>query len=116
MNAINFKYLQSISKKHIESIEELICDERLLNHLWIEIIVNPDIVNVLFPYVENAKIKKAFEDALSWYLAFNWIFPTNIPLEQLHKKGIISYYRVKLKNYMQNRRNFIKGLIHEGLC
>lgn len=113
---INFKYLSSLSKEEIKKIDELFLNERLLKHLWIELILNPEVVHTLLPYIHDPKIKASLEDALSWYLAFRWLLPENRPLEKLYKEQRLIPYKVRLKVYREKRREFIKGLVYAGLC
>lgn len=113
---MNLKYISSISKKEIKKAEDILSDKRLLNHLWIELLVNPESVEVFKPYIENLKIRKAFVDALSWYLAFVWLVPENKPLKMLYENGNIEPYKVNWSIYKEKKRSFIKGLIHAGLC
>lgn len=113
---INFKYLSSLLKEGIKEIEELFLNERLLKYLWIELLLNPELVNALLPHIHNPEIKASLEDALSWYLAFRWLLPENRPLEQLYKDQRLTPYKIRLKVYREKRREFIKGLVYAGLC
>ncbi len=116
MKTLNLVYLDSISGKSIKSIEDVIRDERLIKHLWIEVILNPDVVLNLKSYRDDANIRNVLTDALSWYLAFRWIFPENAALDELHKSGLITPYRISNMIYRQKSRSFLKGLLHAGLC
>lgn len=113
---INFRYLSSLSKERSKKIEEILLNKRLLKHLWIELLLNPEFVNAILRYIYRPDIKASLEDALSWYLAFKWLLPENKPLEQLYKEQKLVSYKVKLRVYREKRREFIKGLIHAGLC
>ncbi len=113
---INFRYLSTLAKEEIKKIEELFLDERLLKHLWIELLLNPELVHTLLPYIRNQKIKASLEDALSWYLAFRWLLPENRPLEQLYKEQRLTPYKLTLRIYREKRIEFIKGLVYAGLC
>jgi hypothetical protein len=116
MKTLNLVYIDSISGKSIKSIEDIIRDERLIKHLWIEVILNPEVVLNLKSYTDDANIRNVLTDALSWYLAFRWIFPENAALEELQKSRLITPYRISNMIYRQNNRNFLKGLLHAGLC
>ncbi|MBI5193107.1 MAG: hypothetical protein HZA08_06660 [Nitrospirae bacterium] len=116
MKRLQIVYLDSISANEINNTEDIISDERLLKHLWLELILNPEIVVRLKPYAENIKIKKAIIDALSWYLAFRWIFPENTSLENTYKYGGAVPYKITARIYRQKNREFLKGLLHAGLC
>lgn len=116
MDEINFRYLDSLSKKEIKSIDDLLSDERLLNYLWIELIFNSDLVDIIINYISFPKIKQSLEDAISWYFAFRWIFPENKKLEELKRNNLVLPHRVKFKEYKEKKRNFIKGLMYAGLC
>lgn len=116
MKTLNLVYLDSISGKSINSIEDIIRDKRLIKHLWIEFILNPEVVINLKSCTYDVNIKNALTDALSWYLAFRWIFPENAALDELHKSGVIVPYRISNMIYRQKNRSFLKGLLHAGLC
>ena len=116
MKTLNLVYLDSISGKSINSIEDIIRDERLIKHLWIEVILNPEMVLNLKSYTDDANIRNTLTDALSWYLAFRWIFPENAALDELHKSGVIVHYKISNMIYRQKNRSFLKGLLHAGLC
>lgn len=109
-------YIESLSGRGIDSIEDIISDKRLIKFLWIELILNPELVQSLKSYTDNALVRDALTDALSWYLAFRWIFHENIPLDDLHKRGVIVPYRLRDGVYRQNIRGFLKGLVYAGLC
>ena len=115
MKILNLSYIDSISGKDINTIDDIVRDERLIKHLWIELILNPAIVRKVKPYTDSVGIRDALIDALSWYLAFRWIFPENTSLDELHKEGVITPYRVRNRVYRQKIRGFLKGLIHAGL-
>ncbi len=116
MKKLNFIYINSLSKKEIANIDDILKDQRLYKHLWIELIFNSKLVMAFKPYFDNAVVKKALTDALSWYLAFKWLFPENKALEELYRKNIIAPYKIKNDIYRQNRRGFLKGIIHARLC
>lgn len=116
MKTLNLVYIDSISGKGIDTIDDIIRDERLIKHLWIELILNPELVRSFKSYTDEVAVKDALTDALSWYLAFRWVFPENIPLDELHKRGVIVPYRVRDRVYRQKIRGFLKGLLHAGLC
>lgn len=116
MKTLNLVYIDSISGKSIETIEDIIRDERLIKHLWIELILNPEMVINLKSYTDDSNIRNALTDALSWYLAFRWIFLENAALEELHKSRLIIPYRISNMIYRQKNRSFLKGLLHAGLC
>ena len=116
MKTLNLVYINSISGKSINSIEDIIRDERLIKHLWIEVILNPDVVLNLKLYTGDANIRNVLTDALNWYHAFRWIFPENAALDELHKSGVIVPYRISNMIYRQKSRSFLKGLLHAGLC
>lgn len=116
MNRLPIVYLDSISGNEINNTEDIIRDERLVKHLWIEIILNPELIVRLKPYADNNKIKNAINDALSWYLAFRWIFRENSSLEYTYINGGAVPYKVTGRLYRQKNREFLKGLLHAGLC
>lgn len=116
MKIPSLSYIDSISSKDIDTIDDIIRDERLVTHLWIELILNPAIVRKVKSYTSAVAIRDALTDALSWYLAFRWIFSENTPLDELHREGVITPYRVTDRIYRQKIRGFLKGLMHAGLC
>lgn len=116
MKTLNLVYIDSISGKSIKSTEDIIRDERLIKHLWIEFILNPEMVMNLKSYADDVNIRYALTDALSWYLAFRWIFSENAALDELHKGGVIVHYKISNMIYRQKSRSFLKGLLHAGLC
>ena len=116
MKKLALVFLDSISGKKIETIEDVIRDERLIKHLWIELLLNPEMVINLKSYTSDPDVRNALTDALSWYLAFRWIFPENAALDELHKSGLITTYRISNMIYRQKSRSFLKGLLHAGLC
>ena len=116
MKIPNLVYINAISGKGIDNIEDIIRDERLVKHLWIEFILNPELVRGFRSYTSDVAIKDALTDALSWYLAFRWIFPENSSLDELHKEGVITPYKIRDTVYRQKLRSFLKGLSHAGLC
>lgn len=116
MKTLGFEYIRSISGKDINTLEDILRDERLRKYLWLEFIFNPEAVNAAQPYIHEPVVKKSLTDALSWYLAFRWILPENKAIECLYNERVIVPYRIKLHIYRQMRRNFIKGLIYAGLC
>lgn len=109
-------YIDSISGKGIDTIDDIIRDERLHKHLWIEFILNPEMVRIFMSFMGAVNVREALTDALSWYLAFRWIFPENPPLDELYKTRVVVPYRVRNRVYRQKLRGFLKGLFHAGLC
>jgi hypothetical protein len=116
MKLPDFVYLNSISKEDIRTIEDLLKNKRLRKYLWIEFILNPEAVKLSESCMENAIIKESLTDALSWYLAFRWLFQKNEILEKLHKRKTIIPYRIRDNIYRQKRRSFLKGILHARLC
>ena len=111
-----FVYINSISKEDITTIRDVLRNKRLTKYLWIEFIFNPPIVELGKLYMENAVVKDSLIDALSWYLAFRWLFPENKMLEAMYKKKKIAPYRITDDVYRQKRRCFLKGIMHARLC
>jgi hypothetical protein len=106
-------YLEAIVDKKIDNIEALLRNERLLRHLWVALALEPDTVRAVVPYTENPSIVSSLRDALRWYSAFRCILPKNGALEEISHKLGLSPYRITLRDYIQKRREFIKGLIYE---
>ena len=116
MKTLTLVYIDSISGKGIDTMDDIIRDKRLVKHLWIEFILNPELVRGFRSYTSDVVIKDALTDALSWYLAFRWIFFENSSLDELHKAGVITPYKIRDAVYRQKLRSFLKGLSHAGLC
>ncbi len=116
MKRTELVFINSLLKERINNIEDIFSDERLRKYLWIEFILNPSMVKVCKSYINNPHVKGSLKDAVSWYVAFKWILPENNELERLYRKKVVKPYRVKLQVYREKRRNFLKGLIHAGLC
>ncbi len=109
-------YLESIVGKKINNIKEVLRNERLLRRLWVALVIESDTVRAVVPYTENPYIVSSLRDALSWYSAFRWILPKHGALEEISHKLGLSPYKITLRDYIQKRREFIKGLIYEGVC
>ncbi len=116
MKTLNFVFINSVSKEDINTIEDILSNERLGKYLWIEFILNPAIVRECKSLIGNPIVKDNLTDALSWYLAFRWVLPENNTLEELHREAKIQPYKINLRIYREKRRNFLKGLIHARLC
>lgn len=112
----DFVFINSISKEDIKTIEDVLRNERLRKYLWIEFILNPKIAKIAKLYIKNPVAKSSLTDALSWYLAFKWLFSKNEILEELYKEKIIVPYRIKYNIYREKRRTFLKGILHARLC
>lgn len=109
-------YISSIAKESVTTVKEILRNERLVKHLWIEFILNPEMAKVSKLHLDNLIVKDALTDALSWYLAFRWLLPKNTVLEELHKKKIIVSYVVRDDIYRQKRHSFLKGILYAKLC
>jgi len=116
MKTLNFVFINSVSKEEINTIENVLSNERLRKYLWIEFIFNPEMVKECESLIGNPIVKDSLTDALSWYLAFRWLLPENNAIEELYRGDVIQPYKIKLTIYREKRRNFLKGLIHAGLC
>ncbi|MBI4682667.1 MAG: hypothetical protein HY757_06155 [Nitrospirae bacterium] len=116
MKSFNLVFIDSVSEKKITSLEDILQNGRLAKFLWIEFILNPQLVQDIASYRDNPVIKDSLSDALSWYAAFRWLFPVNKTLEELRDNNEIITYRVTDNIYRQKRRNFLKGILHARLC
>ncbi|NOZ68715.1 MAG: hypothetical protein GXP46_05625 [Deferribacteres bacterium] len=116
MKPLNLVYINSISREDITTMEDVLRDKRLTKYLWIEFILNPSMVELGTLYMENAVVRHSLIDALSWYLAFRWLFPENRALEDLYKEKTIIPYRIRDTIYREKRRGFLKGIMHARLC
>jgi len=116
MKTIYFVFINSLSKEEIKTVEDILRNERLKKYLWVEFILNPQIVKISELYMGNTIVKDSLVDGLSWYFAFKWLLPKNEPLEELYQKKIILPYRVKDDIYRQKRSSFLKGILHAQLC
>jgi hypothetical protein len=110
------RFIDSISQRKIKTFEDIISDERIIKYLWIEFLLNPESVKESLSFINHLAVRKALEDAASWYLAFRWILPQNTELEQIIKIGLVKPFRIKYKEYQDKKRNFLKGLMYAGLC
>lgn len=110
------RFIDSISQREIKGLEDIISDERVIEYLWIEFLFDPERVRESRAFINHAKVKKALEDAVSWYLAFRWLLPQNTELELIVKEELVKPYRVKYKEYQEKKRNFLKGIMHAKLC
>jgi hypothetical protein len=116
MKTSSFIFINSISKENISTIDDVLSDKRVGKYLWIEFILNPEMVRECQSLIGNSIVRDSLTDALSWYLAFRWLLPENNAIEELHKDTIIQPYKIKLSIYREKRRNFLKGLIYARLC
>lgn len=116
MKTLKLIFINFISKEGVDTIEDLLSNKRLGKHLWIEFMLNPEIVEACKSYTGNPAVKNSLIDALSWHLAFRWILPENKALEELQRKKTIIPFRIKNSIYRQKRREFLKGIIHAHLC
>ncbi len=116
MKKIKFKFIKSIAVRDINSIEEILKDTRLCRILWIEFLTNPESIYDAVSYLENDIIKNNLTKALSWYLAFKWIFKENKPLEEIKEKVNLKPFQIRGETYRKDRRTFIKGIIYARLC
>lgn len=116
MNHVSFIFIDSISKDKITTIDDILRNERLRKYLWIEFILNPEMVHVARSYLDNSLISDILSDSVSWYLAFRWVFPQNNALEELYKEKTIIPYKIKNHIYREKSRAFLKGILHARLC
>lgn len=116
MIPVHFAYLQALSDEKINSLEDILLNKRLIKHLWIEFLLNADVVKIAAGFINVSDVKNALTDALSWYFAFRWLLPENAALQELHDKKLILPRPVSLNIYQKHKRNFLKGILHAGLC
>ncbi len=116
MKSIQFAYLCAVSGKRINSFENALADKRLIKHLWIEFLFNSEAVESAEDFIHYADIKDALSDALSWHLAFRWLLPENAALMKLHAHKQLLPHPVTQNVYQKLKRNFLKGILHAGLC
>ena len=116
MYPLDLKFINSVSEKRLSSLEDILCDERLLKYLWIEFIMNSEAVAAGALCLDNEQIRESLTSALSWYAAYRWLFRKNDALEELHKTGGLAPYRIGNDVYKQYNRVFLKGIVHAGLC
>lgn len=111
MKTIYFIYLHKISGKPINSLDDIIGDTRLLKNLWLELIFNPELAKECGKKIDNPSIKDEITKAISWYLAFKWLFDRNPSLEGLAQKGLIKPYPIKDTAFRKDYRVFLKGIL-----
>lgn len=70
MIPVHFAYLQALSDEKISSLADALANKRLIKHLWIEFLLNPDAVQTATGFIGDMNIKEALNEALSWYIAF----------------------------------------------
>jgi len=116
MSAVNFVFLASVSGESIADFRDILKNERLKKYLWIELILNPQLAAIAALQLDKDTVKESLSDALSWYLAFRWLFKKNEPLEELCNKKSLVPYKIKKSVYRLKRRNFLKGILHARLC
>lgn len=113
---VHFAYLQALSDKKINSLEDILANKRLIKHLWIEFLLNSEAVKIAAGFIDDTDIKEALNEALSWYLAFRWLLPENAALQGIKDGEILSPHSVNLNIYQKHKRSFLKGILHAGLC
>lgn len=113
---MQFKYLSKIAGKKINNLREIFEDRRLCKHLWIEFILNPEIIKVSQRHLKEPLIKAELLKAISWYFAFRWLFKENPVIERLKKKKILTPYPVRGEVYRKDCRSFLKGITYACLC
>lgn len=116
MIPVHFDYLQALSDKKINSLEDALANKRLIKHLWIEFLLNSEAVKIVAGFIDDTDIKEALNEALSWYVAFRWLLPENTALQELKDKKALAPHRVTFSVYQQRKRNFLKGILYAGLC
>lgn len=116
MKRLIFQYLGRISTKSISSFEDILEDRRLYKGLWIEFLLNPEIIKASQKYRDEPVIKGALAKAVSWYFAFRWLFKTNPAIEKLREKGNFIPFALRGEAYRREQRNFLKGIVYAGLC
>ena len=116
MKKIEFTFIKNIATRDVNSIEEILKDSRLCKVLWIEFLINPESIYDTITYLENTIILDSLTKALSWYLAFKWLFKENKPLEEAKEKANLKPFQIREDTYRRDRRTFIKGIIYARLC
>lgn len=109
---MNLYYLHKLTDKNIKTLEHLLKNSRLLQHLWVEMIFNPTLCKECTKQIDKVEIKNAFTKALSWYLAYKWLFAKNPVLEELGSKGYIKPFPIRDEVYKRDYRTFLKGILH----
>lgn len=116
MKTLEFIFLNALSKDTPLTLEDVLRNERLSNRLWIELILNPEMVEVCKSRIDNPTVRDALTQALSWYLGFKWLFFVNKGIEELYEKEVIKPYKIKGDAYRKDRRTFLKGILYARLC
>ncbi len=116
MNKTKFKFVKIISTRDETSIEEVLQDSRLCKVLWIEFLINPPSIYDTVSHLENTIIIDNLTKALSWYLAFKWLFQENKPLEEAKERANLKPFPIRGETYRKDRRTFIKGIVYAQLC
>ncbi len=114
--SLDLSYLNVISREKILTFEDILRDKRLTNQLWIELLLNPGLVRICELHMADSIIRDALVQSLSWYLGFKWLLPNNKALEELYEKRVVKPYQIRGEIYRQDRRSFLKGILHARLC
>lgn len=116
MSPVNLVFIDSVSGENITDFGDILKNARLNKYLWIELILNPQLAAVAALQMEKEAVRESLSGALSWYIAFRWLFDKNETLEELYSERLIVPYKIKNKIYRLNKRNFLKGIVHARLC
>lgn len=116
MQKLKFQYLEAIRGERINTFKKAVKDSRLYKYLWMEYILNPQLIKISYGYFNNPLVKDALTKAVSWYFAFRWLFKKNTEIEKLKKNNLIEIYSLKGEIYRKDIRNFLKGIVYAGLC
>ena len=111
MSSIHLTYLQKLSDKPVNTLDGLLKETRLLKSLWLELIFNPELVKECEKRIASPIIKNALIKALSWYLAFRWLFKKNPSIEKLAQKKIIKPFIIRDDDYKKDYRAFLKSIL-----
>ena len=111
MSSIHLTYLQKLSDKTVNTLDCLLKETRLLKRLWLEMIFNPELVKECEKRIASPIIKNALIKALSWYLAFRWLFKKNPSIEKLAQKKIIKPFIIRDDDYKKDYRAFLKSIL-----
>lgn len=116
MQQPKFIYLEALKGKKINTFREALEDSRLAKYIWMEFILNPQVIKIGYRNLSIPLIRDALVKAVSWYFAFRWLFKKNAEIEKLKKNNLIESYSLRGEIYRKDIRNFLKGIVYAGLC
>jgi hypothetical protein len=116
---VKLLFLDKISSKPLNTEADIFADERLMRHIWVECLINPEFAEFFFKesghfMVSASRCIEVLSKAASWYKAYSYIFRslsvTNRALETLIAGNTVKPFDIKRAIYNEGIKDFIKGL------